>query len=182
MSWSTANTAVLAEGRRVLLDDPTRFDGVRVIGVDEHVWRHTRRGDKFVTVVIDLTPVRDETGPPRLLAMVEGRSKQAFTTWLASRPQVWRDGLEVVEGVGCCHAERMRHRMVAPRVTGVSKRQATLHRWALLNRPRQEPWRARCGESRTPGSASGLGKRTSSNAGTAPQADSTLAGAFVAPG
>ena len=25
---------------------------------------------------------------------------------------------------------------------------------------RQEPWRARCGESRTPGSASGLGKRT----------------------
>ena len=58
-------------------------------------------------------------------------------------------------------------------VTGVSERQATLHRWAVLNRPRQEPWRARCGESRTPGSASGLGKRTSSNAGTAPQADST---------
>ena len=80
MSWSTANTAVLAEGQRVLLDDPTRFDGVRVIGVDEHVWRHTRRGDKFVTVVIDLTPVRDRTGPSRLLAIVEGRSKQAFTT------------------------------------------------------------------------------------------------------
>ena len=38
---------------------------------------------------------------------------------------------------------------------------------------RQEPWRARCGESRTPGSASGLGKRTESNPGTAPQADST---------
>ena len=37
-------------------------------------------------------------------------------------------------------------------VTGVSERQATLHRWALFNRPRQEPWRARCGESRTPGS------------------------------
>lgn len=58
-------------------------------------------------------------------------------------------------------------------VTGVSERQATLHRWAFLNRARQEPWRARCGESRTPGSASGLGKRTSNNAGTAPQADST---------
>jgi len=39
---------------------------------------------------------------------------------------------------------------------------------------RQEPWRARCGESRTPGSASGLGKRTDSNADTAPQADSTV--------
>jgi hypothetical protein len=28
---------------------------VKVIRVDEHVWRHTRRGDKNVTVVIDLT-------------------------------------------------------------------------------------------------------------------------------
>ena len=28
VSWSTANTAVLAEGQRVLLDVPTRFDGV----------------------------------------------------------------------------------------------------------------------------------------------------------
>jgi transposase len=74
VSWTTANTAVLAEGRRVLLDDPTRFDDVKVIGVDEHVWRHTRRGDKFGTVIIDLTPVRDKTGPSRLLAMVEGRS------------------------------------------------------------------------------------------------------------
>jgi transposase len=59
-------------------------------------WRHTRRGDKFVTVVIDLTPVRDRTGPSRLLAMIEGRSKLAFTVWLANRPKTWRDGLEVV--------------------------------------------------------------------------------------
>ncbi len=28
--------------------------------------------------------------------MVEGRSKQAFKTWLATRPKVWRDGVEVV--------------------------------------------------------------------------------------
>jgi hypothetical protein len=43
MSWAskssvsglspTANDAVLAEGKRA-------FDGVRVLGVDEHVWRH----------------------------------------------------------------------------------------------------------------------------------------------
>ena len=55
VSWNTANNAVLAEGQRALIDDPTRFDGVSVIGVDEHVWRHTRRGDKYVTVIIDLT-------------------------------------------------------------------------------------------------------------------------------
>ncbi|RAN69568.1 ISL3 family transposase [Bacillus sp. SRB_336] len=96
VTWNTANKAVLAEGRRVLIDDPHRFDGVKVIGVDEHVWRHTRRGDKYVTVIIDLTPIRDGTGPSRLLDMVEGRSKQVFATWLQERPQAWRDGVEVV--------------------------------------------------------------------------------------
>jgi transposase len=96
VAWNTANDAVLAEGRRVLIDDPLRFDGVRVLGVDEHVWRHTRRGDKYVTVVIDLTPIRDGTGPARLLDMVEGRSKAVFKTWLAARPQAWRDRVEVV--------------------------------------------------------------------------------------
>lgn len=96
VAWNTANDAVLAEGRRVLIDNEQRFDGVAVIGVDEHVWRHTRRGDKYVTVIIDLTPVRDGTGPARLLDMVEGRSKQAFKTWLAERDAAWRDGVEVV--------------------------------------------------------------------------------------
>lgn len=38
----TANDAVVAEGWRVLINDPHRFDGVITIGVDEHVWRHTR--------------------------------------------------------------------------------------------------------------------------------------------
>ena len=96
VGWHTANNAVLAEGRRVLIDDPARFDGVAVIGVDEHVWRHTRVGDKYVTVIIDLTPNRDKTGPARLLDMIEGRSKAVFKTWLAARPQDWRDGVEVV--------------------------------------------------------------------------------------
>ena len=96
VSWNTANDAVLAEGRRLLIEDPTRLDGVKVVGVDEHVWRHTRRGDKYVTVIIDLTPVRDGTGPSRLLDVVEGRSKKAFKDWLAERDQAWRDGIEVV--------------------------------------------------------------------------------------
>ncbi len=96
VAWNTANSAVLAEGQRVLIDDPTRFDGVRVIGVDEHVWRHTRKGDKYVTVIIDLTPIRDNTGPARLLDMVEGRSKAAFKTWLAEREPAWRAQIEVV--------------------------------------------------------------------------------------
>ena len=96
VAWNTANDAVLAEGKRVLINDPGRFDGVTAIGVDEHVWRHTRRGDKYVTVIIDLTSIRDGTGPSRLLDMVEGRSKQVFKRWLAERDQSWRDQVEVV--------------------------------------------------------------------------------------
>jgi transposase len=96
VSWNTANDAVLAEGQRLLIDNPARLDGVKVVGVDEHAWRHTRKGDKYVTVIIDLTPVRDGTGPSRLLDMVEGRSKKAFKDWLADRDQAWRDGVEVV--------------------------------------------------------------------------------------
>ena len=96
VSWSAANDAVLGAGVRLLINDPHRFDGVTTIGVDEHVWRHTRHGDKYVTVIIDLSPVRAGTGPARLLDMVEGRSKAVFKEWLAGRPAKWRDGVDVV--------------------------------------------------------------------------------------
>ena len=75
---------------------------MRVIGVDEHVWRHTPYGDKYVTVILDVTPVRDRRGPSRLLDMVPGRSKQVFKTWLASRPDTWRERIEIVAMDGCC--------------------------------------------------------------------------------
>ena len=85
--------AVLAEGRRVLIDGPGRFDGVAVVGVDEHAWRHTRRGDKYVTVIIDLTAVRGVStgGLPALLlrwARAAGRSRE--------------------DQLSCCHAYLMR--------------------------------------------------------------------------
>ena len=99
-SWHTANDAVLTAGRQLLIEDPTRLDGVRVLGVDEHCWRHPRAGagsvERFVTVIIDLTPVRDGTGPARLLDMVSGRSKAVFTTWLRQQSQAFRAGIETV--------------------------------------------------------------------------------------
>ncbi len=49
-----------------------------------------------MTVVIDLTPVRDGTGPARLLDIVEGRSKQVFTAWLAAQSAAFRAGIETV--------------------------------------------------------------------------------------
>ena len=71
-----------------------------MIGVDEHVWQHTRRSDRYVTVIIDLTPIRDGTGPARLRDMVECRSKQAFKSGLTERPEAWREGIEVVATAG----------------------------------------------------------------------------------
>ena len=49
-----------------------------------------------MTVIIDLTGIRDGTGPARLLDMVEGRSKQAFKNWPAARPNAWREATQVV--------------------------------------------------------------------------------------
>jgi hypothetical protein len=86
VAWDTANDAVLAEGKRALIDDPARFDGVTAIGVDEHVWRHTRARRQVRHRDHRPDPIRDGTGPARLLDMVEGRSKEAFKTWLADRP------------------------------------------------------------------------------------------------
>ena len=94
-AWHTANEAIQAYGEELLLADSTRFEGVRVIGVDEHVWRH-RGGDKYATVIVDLTPVRDHTGPARLLDVVQGRSTRVLSSWLAACPQEWKDTIEIV--------------------------------------------------------------------------------------
>ena len=95
-AWHTVNDAVLEAGSELLINDPARFEGVRVLGVDEHVWSHTRGGNKYVTVIIDLTPVRDGTGASRLLDMVPGRSKKVLKTWLDQQEQGFRDRIETV--------------------------------------------------------------------------------------
>ena len=96
VAWNTAGDAVPGEGKRALTDDTTRSGGVTAIGAGEHVRRHTRRGGKYVTVITDPTGIGDGTGPARLPGMVQGRSRQAFKTWLSQRPKDWRDGTEVV--------------------------------------------------------------------------------------
>ena len=63
-------------------DDATRFAGVTILGVDEHVWHHVSpkpiedggRGPKELTGMVDLT--RDAHGhtKARLLDLVPGRS------------------------------------------------------------------------------------------------------------
>ncbi|MBC7632678.1 MAG: transposase [Flavobacterium sp.] len=87
VSWHTVNDVVPTAGRALLIDDRSRLEGVRVLGVNEHCWRDTHHGGKFATVIIHLTPVCDGTGPVRLLDMVSGRSKAVFTTWLQAQDQ-----------------------------------------------------------------------------------------------
>ena len=81
ISWHTANTAILVSAQVALLDDPHRFDGVEVLGVDEQVWRHTRRGDKYVTVIIDLTPVRDRSDPADGWSLFNGLCEPLWKDW-----------------------------------------------------------------------------------------------------
>ncbi|WP_316691156.1 transposase family protein, partial [Pseudonocardia sp. H11422] len=56
-SWDTADTIAMQAAQDLLAEaGPARLGGVRVIGVDEHRWAHTRHadGDGFVTVIVDL--------------------------------------------------------------------------------------------------------------------------------
>ena len=94
-SWDCANDAVLSKGMARLINDERRLDGVTHLGVDEHVWRHTPRGSRYVTVVVDLTPRRDGR-PARLLDVVGGRSGAVFAGWLASRSEEFRRNVRVV--------------------------------------------------------------------------------------
>ncbi|MGP1497996.1 MAG: hypothetical protein ACTTI9_05665 [Schaalia odontolytica] len=56
--WNTDNAVVLAEGVRLLINGPARFEGMRVAGVGEYAWCHAPCGDTYVTVILDVTPVR----------------------------------------------------------------------------------------------------------------------------
>lgn len=98
LSWDTVNTIAMDATQVIVAADTGRLDGVRVIGVDEHRWSHTRRPgqDGFVTVIIDLTPVLDPTGRARLLDLVTGRSSAALKTWLSAQNAAFRDQVQVV--------------------------------------------------------------------------------------
>jgi transposase len=98
-SWDTVNTLAIEATTELLATlGPGRLEGVRVIGVDEHRWAHTRHaaGDGYVTVIVDLTPVVENSGRARLLDLVPGRSAAALATWLAARPPAFREQVQIV--------------------------------------------------------------------------------------
>jgi transposase len=98
VSWHTVSSiAMRATADLMATAGPNRLAGVRVIGVDEHRWAPRRVGAAgFVTLIIDLTPTHDQSGPARLLDLVAGRSATALASWLAAQPADFVAGVQVV--------------------------------------------------------------------------------------
>lgn len=96
-SWKTVWRSVRPL-LQVMDTDPSRFDGVQILGVDEHIWHHVspiRRGPKELTGMVNLT--RDEHGNTRaaLLDLVPGRSGAVYTGWLNERDAAFRAGVKI---------------------------------------------------------------------------------------
>ncbi len=91
VDWHTCWDAVEVEAQR-RLGDPTRLDGVRTIGVDEHIWPGKFGAGREVTGVVDLT--RDANGQvrARLLDVVPGRSGHAYAGWLQAQTETFIAG------------------------------------------------------------------------------------------
>ena len=92
------------------------FAGVRVLGVDEHVWHHQdrrRRGPRELTGIVDLT--RGEDHPTaRLLDLVPGRSGTVHENWLEERGEDFRSGIQIAT-VDPFQGQQERHRRSTPR-------------------------------------------------------------------
>ena len=96
-AWHTVWTPVKA-ALQELADDPARFDGVRTLGVDEHIWHHVsrrKRGPKELTGMVDLTRDGDGKVQARLLDLVPGRSGVVFADWLTARGDGFTSGVEI---------------------------------------------------------------------------------------
>ena len=101
-SWSTVWTSIKPILAAAAADE-SRFEGVSILGVDEHVWHHVStkpvehggRGPKELTGMVDLS--RDERGNvrARLLDLVPGRSGETYRSWLTERGDAFRARVEI---------------------------------------------------------------------------------------
>ena len=95
VDWHTCWSAVEVEAIRRLAD-PARLDGVKVLGVDEHLWRPSRVGDanRAVTGMVDLTRDADRQLPARLNDVVPGRTGTAYAGWLNKQSNTFTTGIK----------------------------------------------------------------------------------------
>ena len=82
---------------QVASDDPARFAGVRVLGVDEHLWHpqdRRRRGPREFAEIVDLT--RGQEHPTaRLLDLVSKVAGIVYKNWVAERGEDFRAGVRI---------------------------------------------------------------------------------------
>lgn len=82
VGWELVNKIAVDAARNLVYADPSHLAGVRILGVDEHVWKHTRRPgapSSMVTVLVDLTPLADGSGPARLIDMRPSAQRRGST-------------------------------------------------------------------------------------------------------
>lgn len=89
VGWHTVMRAVIDHGTP-LVEDATRVEGVRAVGLDESSFMKAARWSptRFVTSFVDI-----ERG--RLLDVVANRTAAAISTWLSQRSVGWKAGVEV---------------------------------------------------------------------------------------
>ena len=93
VAWNTASDAILAAGAELLVDSADRLDGVTTVGVDEHVWRHTRNGDNLRHRHHRPDPDKDQNRP--ITPSGRGRGPlEADDRCLGSKPRPRRSGTE----------------------------------------------------------------------------------------
>jgi len=102
-TWNTV-WASIKPLLKAAAEDPTRFEGVDTLGVDEHVWHHVStkpaedggRGLKELTGMVDLTRHPGKNGKvvvrARLLDLVPGRTGSAYKDWLNARGKASASG------------------------------------------------------------------------------------------
>lgn len=96
VAWNTANTAVLPEGQRFLIDKLGHLRDVPASVLMSACGVAPSVATGMLPSIIGLTPVCKENGLSRLLAMVEGRSNRTFKTWLSQQSQTWKDAVKIV--------------------------------------------------------------------------------------
>jgi transposase len=94
VDWHTLWDAIEAEATS-RVGRPERLEGVKTIGVDEHIWRRGSFGPgRAVTAMVDLTPDQHGCLRARLLDVVPGRSGTAYAGWLQGQDPLFIDGVE----------------------------------------------------------------------------------------
>lgn len=95
VGWHTLWRAVRCEAD-ARTSRPGRLEGVKTLGVDEHVWRpgRFRDGERAVTGMVDLTRDADGRLHARLLDVVPGRSGTVYAGWLKAQGEAFLDAVE----------------------------------------------------------------------------------------